>query len=62
MIFANFSEGNFQSVSKRHGLLTLCFFKNYRPKNENRALFRDYTTPEMVFHYPPHRNIIAFTL
>lgn len=37
IMFANFSEGIFQSVSKRHGLLTLCVLKKCHLKNENRA-------------------------
>ena len=43
MTFANFSEGNFQSVSKRHDLLTLCVLKKCRLKNENRASRHDIT-------------------
>lgn len=43
MTSANFSEGNFQSVSKRHGLLTLCVLRKCRLKNEDRAPRHDIT-------------------
>lgn len=43
MTFTNFSEGNFQSVSKRRGLLTLCVLKKCRLKNENRGPRHDIT-------------------